>query len=640
MRTSRKRTALASFMSFMLTHQIIIDPVQCFQTTTKRPAKTTASYFRESDISESATSYFAFLADTLTPQQLPAWLAIPQSHLAEANMKALQSEMRESSYFTENESRKLMLAIEDAAEGDRSKVAGAAEFCLLLQETVEIGFNALVAACYHYCSCVTARKRVSGWYLADSHERLHSYGSHVMEISEDTDRLKRLEMVAATVTSSEPADRVRPDSKDAENLRKLLLSETHDWRALAIRSGACLYRLRGILKSPVEGERRTKEAARTAREALSIYAPLSSRLGLHKLKNELEGDAFRILYPRQFAAVNSLAHENIGGDNDVGQNMKQLLTEVQQEMTTMLENDEEFSKLVENFSITARVKEPFSMWKKMLRDGYKHVLQVPDALALRIIVDAKKSTPDEPAEVTRARDRALCYYAERLCAARWKPAPENPRFKDYIKSPKPNGYQSLHYTAHTEFRGQMWSIEIQVRSGEMHKVAEFGLASHWDYKIANTSKNGENSEGSSDISVEMNHSSGNYFKNVQQWHWEQHGGSVKVDASPASSEPVTMSDIWQSRRRVDRIRERTAKLEPYLQAMTAAQENLAREQVFVFFGSKLMALPAGSCVLDAVRSVNPARVQEEDLVLNGSSTSLTHLLSNGDVLSVVQEARV
>ncbi|GAX23555.1 hypothetical protein FisN_14Hh268 [Fistulifera solaris] len=626
---TRKRTAL--LMTFMLTR---LEPAQCFHATNTatRPSRTTASYFRESDESESAAaSYFAFLADTLTPQQLPAWLAIPQSHLAEANMKALQSEMRESSYFTETESRKLMLAIEDAAAGDRSKVAGAAEFCLLLQETVEIGFNALVAACYHYCSCVTARKRVSGWYLDDSHEHLHSYGAHVMKISEDTDRLKRLEMVAATVTSSEPADRVRPDSKDAENLRKLLLSETHDWRALAIRSGACLYRLRGILKSSVEGERRTREAARTAREALSIYAPLSSRLGLHKLKNELEGDAFRILYPRQFAAVNSLAHETIGGDNDVGQNMKQLLAEVQQEMTTMLENDEEFSKLVENFSVTARVKEPFSMWKKMLRDGYKHVLQVPDALALRIIVDAKKLTPDEPAEVTRARDRALCYYAERLCAARWKPAPDNPRFKDYIKSPKRNGYQSLHYTAHTEFRGQMWSLEIQVRSGEMHKVAEFGLASHWDYKIA------KGPESSSDVSVEI---TGNYFKNVKQWHWEQHGGSVKVDASPASSVPVTMSDIWQSRRRVDRIRERTAKLEPYLQAMTAAQENLAREQVFVFFGSKLMALPAGSCVLDAVRSVNPARVQEDDLVLNGSSTSLTHLLSNGDVLSVVQEARV
>ncbi|EEC49272.1 predicted protein, partial [Phaeodactylum tricornutum CCAP 1055/1] len=91
------------------------------------------------------------------------------------------------------------------------------------------------------------------------------------------------------------------------NLRQLLLSETRDWRALAIRAGACLYRLRGLLKS--DSYELTPERVRVGREALSIYAPLASRLGMHRLKNELEGAAFRVLYQRQYQAVNAMAKE-------------------------------------------------------------------------------------------------------------------------------------------------------------------------------------------------------------------------------------------------------------------------------------------------------------------------------------------
>jgi (p)ppGpp synthase/HD superfamily hydrolase len=310
---------------------------------------------------------------------------------------------------------------------------------------------------------------------------------------------------------------------------------------------------------------------------------------------------------------------------------------VKTEMTTMLESDEEFQKQVDTFEITARVKEPYSMWKKMLRLGYDHVLQVPDALALRVVLKAKKQTPDEPAEVTLARERALCYYAQKLCQDKWKPVASNPRFKDYIGRPKANGYQSLHYTAQTWWEGEPWTLEVQVRSAEMHSVAEIGLASHWDYK-ASQKRNNKKHDLTVTIS-DMDHSSDAYLRKVQQWHWTRHGGTV--DKSLSSPEPAVLSDIWQSRERADRIRARTERLRPYLQALTTTQSDLVRERLFVFLTTasesegKVLALPSGACVLDALREGERALgVPLAAALVNGQDASITKQLHNGDILKL------
>lgn len=546
--------------------------------------------------------------------KLPQWLSLSEGHLAEQNMRHLRKAMQESFVFTENESLKLLLAIEEAAGGDPNKVAGAAEFCAMLLETMEMGLNALVAAAFHFCSCVTARERPV-WTLPTV--QLDSYGAKAGAIVEDAARLKKLEMVAHQQFGSVQS-RVRPDTKDAENLRKLLLSSTQDWRALAIRSCACLYRLRGILK--VIDHRDSRENQRVAREALSIYVPLASRLGLHRLKNEMEGAAFQILYPRQYAKVNEYT------GNGLKVQMDEVLNQIQHDIALMLQQDGEFVSLVKDFSVSARVKEPYSLWRKMLKHGYKHILQVPDALALRIIVDAKKLKSDEPDEITRAREKALCYYAQRLCTERYLPVPQDPRFKDYIQSPKQNGYQSLHYTAKIDHQGEQWTCEFQVRSGEMHQVAEFGLASHWTYKLPKASVIVQRDDDQlQDSSV------ASYLRNVQEW--KQHGDANlnQWDATLTSSETLSGSDIWQSRRRVDRIRERNNRLKPYLQALAEAQLDLTRESVFVFVNGKVTTLPAGACVLDALRFDNG---HDSALVnLNGSSASVTQFLQNGDVLT-------
>jgi (p)ppGpp synthase/HD superfamily hydrolase len=595
--------------------------------------------------------------------KMPSWLRVQRSHLMERNLDALKENMR-SSLYTENEVSKLMFAIEEASLGNRNIMAGAAEFCLILTETMDMGLNTLIAAAFHYCSCVEAREEsvmntcVSfGVWDPKEHRGLKMFGDHVVEIARDAARLKKMEMVFGSIVQN-PGSSVRLslDSKDADNLRKLLLTDTKDWRALAIRSAACLFRLRGIEMSGRKGL--SKEAIRASREALYIFAPLASRLGMHRLKNELEGAAFRTLYRRQYETVTSLArqmrYKKFGrgaarkgvvdmADVDkramnIGESMKCVLESVQKEMEHVLANDPVFAATTLDFHVAARVKEPYSLWRKMLRNHADHVLQVPDALALRIVLNAKKMSPDEPPEVTSARERALCYYAQQLCTRHWTPIDGSPRFKDYIERPKPNGYQSLHYTAITEFENQDWTLEIQIRTGEMHKVAEFGLASHWDYKAKN--------KPASDKAP--NYSSDSYLRSVQEWHWQhQPSSGVRWSAKPASEESESFVDDLHRELRAERIEKRTQRLAPYLEALNAAQSDLARDHVFVFVSQSedtlnskgnIMSLPSGACVLDALRQGERSSGLNLDWrgspSLNGSATNLTRKLRNGDILTL------
>jgi (p)ppGpp synthase/HD superfamily hydrolase len=220
------------------------------------------------------------------------------------------------------------------------------------------------------------------------------------------------------------------------------------------------------------------------------------------------------------------------------------------------------------------------------------------------------------------------------------PQPGNPRFKDYVEKPKANGYQSLHYTAVTNWQGQDWTMEFQIRSGEMHRVAEYGLASHWDYK-AQWMKDDEDD----------NHYSDAYLQSLQEWHWQQHASTNQWDASPVSNpEPSFLSDEAEGNIRADRIRERTERLAPYIEALSEAQSNMSLEHVFVFLShsqdtmhteGKVLALPAGACVLDALREAERSlglqlnwRDEQSLVSHNGSAAHVTQKLENGDILTV------
>ena len=634
---------------------IVIGSAHGFVKSGNRRSRSQALSYRTEGSRVLENNDFASIMNSQT-SELPTWLSIPRSHLVQENMSKLQTAMLDS-YFAENDALKLMFAIEEASKGDKNKMAGAAEFCLILVDTMEMGLQALVAAAFHFCSCVGARESPGTWNYEREHPGLKMFGEHAAEIARDATNLKKMEMVFSRILlSPQHTVRASPDSNEAENLRNLLLTETKDWRALAIRSAACLFRLRGL--ECAESTKLTPEAVRTSREALYIYAPLACRLGMQRLKNELEGAAFRVLYHHQFNAVTSLASQirfhksglrltrrgNVeksqerGAVTDINQSMKDILEGVTTDVRKMLRDDPVFSSTTSNVDVSARVKEPYSIWKKMLRDGSGHILDVPDALALRIVFEAKKLTPDENNEVTRARERALCYYAQQLCTQRWAPLKGNPRFKDYVENPKANGYQSLHYTASTRYEKEDWNMEIQVRSAEMHEVAEYGLASHWDYKAKKT---GTTSVSSSDQSSDA------YLRSVQEWHWRQQV-STRLDTPVASTVgPSFLSHEMESKVRAERIRLRTARLAPFIEAFTVAQSDLARERVFVFLSQdtmnaegNILALPSGACVLDALREGGKrfgsdwAKRTEVSFSRNGVGVNLTKQLRNGDILTV------
>ena len=242
-----------------------------------------------------------------------------QGHLGEQKLSSLRQAMV-NSYLTHSEASTVISAIRDAAKNDGNKMAGAADFCLILVETMEMGMATLVAAAFHYVTCVTAREKAalfapsslsystSSWEqtFSDYTAGIDAYDKHAASIAAGAAHLKRTETVAASLMESSLSVK-----SDSESLRSLLLSESHDWRSLAIRSAACLYRLRGILDHNGEQSRQhlTPEEVRAARAAFYIYSPLASRLGMHRLKNELEETAFRLLYPLQYRKITSLRHK-------------------------------------------------------------------------------------------------------------------------------------------------------------------------------------------------------------------------------------------------------------------------------------------------------------------------------------------
>jgi ppGpp synthetase/RelA/SpoT-type nucleotidyltranferase len=585
---------------------------------------------------------------------MPSWLR-PSGFMAEGKLSALREIMRNpDSYLSHVEAEQVISAIREASHGNLDMISGAVDFCLVLVETMEMGLATLIAAAYHYCDAYEARQHsalkptdfshTEYWNKYGGEGETNVGGDRAIKIGQDADQIikdaatiKRAEMVASASLKS----KFRPSASESASICKMLLSETHDWRALAIRSAACLYRLRGIFENFEDNNagtagRYTPSDIRVAREALQIHAPLASRLGMHRLKNEIEGAAFRILYRRQFEKVTELTHLNKPCNpesencvvSSIKDGMRVVLDTVTEDISKILMKDPCYSKYVESHTVTARIKEPYSLWRKMLKLKAKSILDVPDALALRVVFKGKKMKLDEDEEVIRARETALCYYIQQICVNNFRPTSEG-RFKDYVANPKPNGYQSLHYTAIADKEGDEWPFEIQIRSSDMHQVAEFGLAAHWDYKA----QGGQETASAQHYAFKLDNCSEAYLRSVQEWHWEraQARGAWNTDSNSE---------------RTDRQRARDEHLAPYLDALMKDQSNLAREQVFIFMScnddeaGQILELPAGACILDALRESERTfgftsnRSIENGIIYNGSQSSVTQQLSNGDIISI------
>ncbi|HXT20200.1 MAG TPA: bifunctional (p)ppGpp synthetase/guanosine-3',5'-bis(diphosphate) 3'-pyrophosphohydrolase, partial [Thermoanaerobaculia bacterium] len=237
---------------------------------------------------------------------------------------------------------------------------------------------------------------------------------------------------------------VRRDEAQAQTFRKLILASAKDVRVILVKLADRLHNMETLEYVSPETRRRV------ALETLEIYAPLAHRLGMAKVKGELEDLAFYYLWPHQFAEVHDKVQEKMSGAREAMERIRVRLQQTLEEAGISAE-------------ISYRVKRFYSIYQKLRRLGVD-VSQLYDYLAFRIITPSLRDT----------------YAALGVVHQSWRPIPG--RFKDYIAMPKPNRYQSLHTTVLAE-RGQ--PFEVQIRTREMDLVAEEGIAAHWHYKEGN-----------------------------------------------------------------------------------------------------------------------------------------------------------
>ena len=238
------------------------------------------------------------------------------------------------------------------------------------------------------------------------------------------------------------------EDRQMENYRKMILAMAKDVRVVVIKLGDRLHNMRTLKHM------RSDKQKRIAKETLEIFAPLAHRLGIFNVKWELEDLSFRYLEPEKYYdLVDQMKQKRQAREDIVNDTMNQLTKALGE---AHIKAD-----------IKGRPKHFYSIYKKMKKDN-RDLSQIYDLLAVRVIVD---TIPD-------------CYAVLGIAHSLWKPLPY--RFKDYISMPKSNMYQSLHTTV-IGTMGQ--PVEIQIRTWEMHRVSEYGVAAHWRYKEGN--KNGD-----------------------------------------------------------------------------------------------------------------------------------------------------
>ena len=250
--------------------------------------------------------------------------------------------------------------------------------------------------------------------------------------------------VAALVDGVTKLDKLTFRSREeqhAENVRKMIVAMARDIRVLIIKLADRLHNMRTL-----DGLSREKQQEK-AKETLEIFAPLAHRLGIYSIRWELEDLAFRFLYPRRFEEIVNL----VGKAED----------ERRADLAAAEEDVERaFKKLKIRAEVTGRPKHLYGVYEKMVLRG-KEFNEIYDLLGVRILVDTVKD----------------CYAALGAVHALWTPVPG--RFKDYIAMPKFNMYQSLHTAVIGPSRKP---LEVQIRTHQMHRTAEYGIAAHWRYK--------------------------------------------------------------------------------------------------------------------------------------------------------------
>ena len=360
------------------------------------------------------------------------------------------------------------------------------------------------------------------------------------------------EEIALLVDGVTKLGSIKFESKEevqAENFRKMFLAMSKDIRVLIIKLADRLHNMRTIEYMKPE------KIEEKCRETLDIYAPLASRLGIATVKFELEDIALKYLHPQEYKDLVEGVNKRMAQREET---IKAVIDEIKESLDDMgLE-----------YEIYGRAKHYYSIYKKM-KFQKKQLDEIFDLIAVRVIVNTVKE----------------CYAVLGIVHTMWKPIPG--RFKDYIAMPKPNMYQSLHTTVISD-NGD--PFEIQIRTHEMHQIAEYGIAAHWKYKEGDTS--GKSS--ADDIKLAWLR---------QSLEWQQDLNDPK----------------------------------DFLETM---KMDLFATQVFVFTPrGDVIELPAGSTPLDFAFKIHSAiGCKCVGAKVNGKMVTIDHTLQNGDIVEIVTSA--
>jgi GTP diphosphokinase / guanosine-3',5'-bis(diphosphate) 3'-diphosphatase len=266
-------------------------------------------------------------------------------------------------------------------------------------------------------------------------EIVRLFGDEIAELVDGVTKLTNLQL-----SSSE--------AKQAENFRKLLIAMSRDLRVILVKLADRLHNMRTIRSMNPEKQ------AQKARETMEIYAPLAGRMGMQWMREELEDLAFRVLNPD---ARNSIIRRFITLQRETGDVIHKITADIRLELEKDgIEAD-----------VYGRAKKPYSVWRKM-REKELGFSRLSDIYGFRII----------------CRSEGDCYRILGVIHRRWRAVPG--RFKDYISQPKTNGYRSIHTTVSGRDGKR---VEVQIRTREMHEVAEAGVAAHWAYRDGERAEN-------------------------------------------------------------------------------------------------------------------------------------------------------
>ena len=354
------------------------------------------------------------------------------------------------------------------------------------------------------------------------------------------------------------------DSAQAETIRKMVVAMSRDVRVLVVKLSDRVHNARTwrYVKS--------SSAQKKARETLDVYAPLANRLGMNAIKTELEELSFKVLYPKIYNEIVVLVARR-AGQRDVY--LAQILAEINEDL------DAQHIKAY----VTGRPKDYFSIYQKMIVRGHDFA-NIYDLVGVRIIVDT-------------IRD---CYAALGAVHARWSPVPG--RFKDYIAMPKLNMYQSLHTTV-VGPGGK--PVEIQIRTWDMHRRAEFGIAAHWKYK--------ENGQTGRALST-----------------------PDKSDLKRGSDDNQELSEA-DNLKWIQQLADWTSETPDSNEFLGSLKEDLGAAEVYVFTPKgKIVSLPASATPVDFAYAVH-TEVGHRTMGarVNGRLVPLDTKLENGDTVEVL-----